>query len=90
MDGNGRWAVRRGRIRLQGHPAGAEAVRRTVQVALELDLPWLTLFAFSCENWKRPAAEADALMALFGEYLLSEAAECAAKGVRFEQVPRMS
>ncbi len=88
MDGNGRWAVRRGHIRLQGHLAGAEAVRRTVKAALELDLRWLTLFAFSCENWKRPGAEVDALMALFGEYLLSEADECAARGVRLHVVGR--
>lgn len=88
MDGNGRWAVRHGRVRAQGHLAGAEAVRRTVKAALQLDVPWLTLYAFSCENWKRPGAEVDALMALFGEYLLSEADGCAERGVRLRVIGR--
>ena len=88
MDGNGRWAVRRGRLRVQGHLAGAEAVRRTVKAALELEVSWLTLFAFSCENWKRPGAEVDALMALFGEYLLNEADGCAEQGVRLRIIGR--
>ena len=88
MDGNGRWAVRRGRIRVQGHLAGAEAVRRTVKAAIELQIPWLTLFAFSCENWKRPGAEVDALMALFGEYLTAEADGCAQQGVRLRIIGR--
>ncbi len=88
MDGNGRWAVRRGRKRVQGHLAGAEAVRRTIQAALELEVGWLTLFAFSCENWKRPGLEVEALMALFGEYLDGEAASCAEQGVRLRIIGR--
>ena len=87
MDGNGRWAVRR-RLRVQGHLAGAEAVRRTVRAALDLKIPWLTLFAFSCENWKRPGHEVDALMALFGEYLRAEADGCADAGVRLRVIGR--
>ncbi|MBI1357144.1 MAG: di-trans,poly-cis-decaprenylcistransferase [Acidobacteria bacterium] len=88
MDGNGRWAVQRGRMRVQGHLAGADAVRRTVRAALALEIPWLTLFAFSCENWKRPAQEVDALMTLFGRYLRGEAEGCAAEGVRLRVIGR--
>jgi undecaprenyl diphosphate synthase len=88
MDGNGRWAESRGWPRIRGHLAGAEAVRRTVRGALERGLPWLTLYAFSCENWRRPRSEVDALMALFSRYLESEAGECADKGIRLTVVGR--
>ncbi|MCB1020244.1 MAG: di-trans,poly-cis-decaprenylcistransferase, partial [Acidobacteria bacterium] len=82
MDGNGRWAEQRGQARVRGHLAGAEAVRRTVTAAAEMGLEWLTLYAFSCENWRRPRAEVDALMGLFGRYLRAESALCREKGIR--------
>jgi undecaprenyl diphosphate synthase len=88
MDGNGRWAEARGLARIRGHLAGAEAVRRTVTAAAERGLPCLTLYAFSCENWRRPRPEVDALMALFGRYLAAESIECARKGVRLSVVGR--
>src|SRR2546430_3391935 len=61
MDGNGRWATRRGLPRVAGHRAGAEAVRRTVEAAPGLGVAALTLYAFSADNWKRPATEVAAL-----------------------------
>ncbi|HKX07932.1 MAG TPA: undecaprenyl diphosphate synthase family protein, partial [Stellaceae bacterium] len=59
MDGNGRWAQARGLPRIAGHRRGGDAVRRTVRAAGELGIRYLTLFGFSSENWKRPAAEVD-------------------------------
>jgi len=64
MDGNGRWALSRGLSRLAGHSRGVEALRRAVASAVELGLEYLTVFAFSSENWERPAAEVDGLMGL--------------------------
>ena len=64
MDGNGRWAKARGMPRIAGHRRGAEAARRTVIAAAELGVRYLTLFGFSSENWKRPSAEIQDLMAL--------------------------
>ena len=75
MDGNGRWAARRQMRRDQGHRAGAEAVRRTVRAARELGLPALTLFAFSEQNWGRPAAEVSRLMELLAAFLRDEVPE---------------
>lgn len=69
MDGNGRWAKKRHMPRALGHREGAEAVRRTVTACVELGIPCLTLFAFSSENWKRPADEVDDLMWLLRTYL---------------------
>ena len=68
MDGNGRWAQGRGHARTVGHRAGGEAVRRTVEAALDLGVATLTLYAFSADNWKRPRSETDALMTLFAAY----------------------
>ncbi len=82
MDGNGRWAKARGLPRTVGHQRGAEAVRRTVRGAAELGIEYLTLFGFSSENWKRPAAEIDDLMGLLRLYLRSEIAELDRNGVR--------
>lgn len=65
MDGNGRWAERRGKPRVWGHKKGVEAVRRSVSFCRELGIPSLTLFAFSSENWRRPADEVGTLMQLF-------------------------
>ena len=62
MDGNGRWAKKRLLPRVVGHARGVEAVRRTVKACLELKIPYLTLFAFSSENWRRPAKEVDFLL----------------------------
>ena len=72
MDGNGRWAEQRGLPRWKGHEAGARAVRRTVEAACRLDIPVLTLFAFSSENWKRPQHEVQTLFRLFLCYLRDE------------------
>ena len=88
MDGNGRWAEARGLPRVRGHAAGAEAVRRTVTAAVERELPYLTLYAFSCENWRRPRPEVDALMGLFSRYLASETLECARQGIRLSVIGR--
>jgi undecaprenyl diphosphate synthase len=82
MDGNGRWATSRGLPRIAGHRRGAEAVRRTVNAAAELGIPYLTLFGFSSENWKRPLAEVDDLMGLLRHYLRGEIAELHRNGVK--------
>jgi undecaprenyl diphosphate synthase len=82
MDGNGRWGTRQGLTRAEGHTAGAEAVRRTVDAALEFGVTTLTLFAFSSANWTRPQAEVEALMRLFREYLTSDAARLAESGAK--------
>jgi undecaprenyl diphosphate synthase len=81
MDGNGRWATGRSLPRPQGHHAGMKAVREAVEGALAAGVEVLTLFAFSQENWQRPADEIDALMALLEEYIAQEAAELRAQGV---------
>ncbi|RMF39671.1 MAG: isoprenyl transferase [Alphaproteobacteria bacterium] len=82
MDGNGRWAARRGLPRLNGHKAGADAVRAVVESCPDLGIRYLTLFAFSTENWRRPREEVSGLMTLFRRYLRKESAELVAKGVR--------
>ena len=81
MDGNGRWARARGLPRIAGHRAGAEAVRRTIKACRELGVRHLTLFAFSSENWKRPADEVDDLMGLLRFYIRKEIDELNAQGV---------
>jgi undecaprenyl diphosphate synthase len=88
MDGNGRWAAARGWPRLAGHRAGAEAVRRTVEAARSLGVGTLTLYAFSSDNWRRPAEETSALMALFEERLKTEAARCVENGMRLNVIGR--
>jgi len=88
MDGNGRWANRRGLPRAAGHRAGAAAVRRTVEAAPDLGISTLTLYAFSEDNWSRPAREVSALMKLLGRYLTQEADRCVANGVRLEAIGR--
>lgn len=82
MDGNGRWARRRGLPRVAGHRAGRHAVRRTVRACGELGVPFLTLYTFSHENWKRPAAEVGALWSFLEETLAAEQDELAAQNVR--------
>jgi undecaprenyl diphosphate synthase len=86
MDGNGRWAQARGLPRIAGHRQGAEAVRRAVRAAAELGIPYLTLFGFSSENWKRPLAEIDDLMGLLRHYLRGEIAELHRNGVRLRVI----
>ena len=88
MDGNGRWATRRGRPRLAGHRAGAAAVRRTIEAAAGLGIDVLTLYAFSGDNWSRPKAEVDGLMALFTRYLKGETATFVKNGIRLSIIGR--
>jgi undecaprenyl diphosphate synthase len=88
MDGNGRWAARRGWPRLAGHRAGVETVRRLVDAAPSMGIGTLTLYAFSSDNWGRPAPEVSGLMRLFRQYLRREPAELARRGVRLQVIGR--
>jgi undecaprenyl diphosphate synthase len=88
MDGNGRWATRQGLPRGAGHREGASAVRRVVEAAPDTGVGILTLFAFSSDNWRRPAVEVAWLMRLFREHLRGETARCVANGVRLEIIGR--
>ena len=81
MDGNGRWAAARGLPRVAGHRAGVEAVRRCVRLAIEAGVGCLTLYAFSSENWRRPAAEVLDLTGLLRHFLRAEIAELHQRGV---------
>ena len=87
MDGTGRWARARGRPREFGHRAGMHAVREAVEGAIEAGIEVLTLFAFSQENWQRPAGEVSALMALLELYIRRERRELKAKGVEVRRGP---
>jgi undecaprenyl diphosphate synthase len=88
MDGNGRWALSRGLPRIAGHAAGVEAARRVVEAAPDAGISILTLFAFSSDNWRRPADEVAALMRLLAEYLEKETPRCIENGVRLEVIGR--
>jgi undecaprenyl diphosphate synthase len=88
MDGNGRWANARGLPRIAGHRTGADAVRRTIEAAPGMGISILTLYAFSADNWRRPAREVAALMKLLGHYLVRETDRCIANGVRLEAIGR--
>jgi undecaprenyl diphosphate synthase len=88
MDGNGRWATARGLPRTAGHLRGADAVRRTVEAAPDLGVGTLTLYAFSGDNWKRPAAEVQTLLRLFARHLRSETSTLATRGVRLSVIGR--
>jgi undecaprenyl diphosphate synthase len=90
MDGNGRWAKARGLPRIAGHRRGAEAARRAVTAASELGIPYLTLFGFSSENWKRPTAEIQDLMSLLRHYLYGEIAELHRNGVRLKVIGQLA
>ncbi|MEM6941746.1 MAG: polyprenyl diphosphate synthase [Pseudomonadota bacterium] len=82
MDGNGRWATQRGRPRLFGHHAGAKRVREVVEACPETGVKYLTIFAFSTENWKRTQVEVAGLMNLFRRYITRETHQLIEKGVR--------
>jgi undecaprenyl diphosphate synthase len=82
MDGNGRWATARGWPRLVGHRRGAERVRTIVEAAPDLGIRYLTLYAFSTENWKRSTEEVIGLMTIFARYIQSEAERLSTEGVR--------
>ncbi|KRQ12878.1 MULTISPECIES: di-trans,poly-cis-decaprenylcistransferase [Bradyrhizobium] len=88
MDGNGRWATRRGLSRLRGHEAGVEAIRRIVEAAPDQGVGTLTLYAFSSDNWRRPKAEVAALMGLLRFYLANEIAALVRNGVRLTVIGR--
>ncbi|WP_315735481.1 MULTISPECIES: di-trans,poly-cis-decaprenylcistransferase [unclassified Bradyrhizobium] len=88
MDGNGRWATRKGLSRLRGHEAGVEAIRRVVEAAPDQGIGTLTLYAFSSDNWRRPRAEVAALMALLRVYLASEVESLVRNGVRLTVIGR--
>ena len=88
MDGNGRWATRRGLPRAVGHRAGVRALTRVVEAAPALGIGNLTVFAFSADNWRRPTEEVDALMGLLGSYLRDETERHARKGTRLSFIGR--
>ena len=88
MDGNGRWAARQGLSRYRGHTAGARAVRVCVRAAPDLGVRVLTLYAFSANNWQRPAREVSVLMRLFERHLRDEMDECVQNGVRVQVIGR--
>ena len=88
MDGNGRWAKRRGLPRIAGHHAGVAAVRRVVERAPEVGISRLTLYAFSSDNWRRPAAEVEGIFRLLRTFLRLETARLRQHGVRLEVIGR--
>ena len=86
MDGNGRWAAQRGWTRIKGHKAGVQAVEHILEAASDAGIRHLSLYAFSTENWKRPALEVGALMALLRMYLRMFVPKLAKKGIRFHHL----
>ena len=88
MDGNGRWARRRALPVAAGHRAGTRALRRTVEAAIDLGVETLVVYAFSTENWSRPAGEVDSLMDIFGETIERELPDLARQGVRTRFIGR--
>ncbi len=86
MDGNGRWAKARGLPRLAGHRAGTKALRRMIEACIEFEIPYLTIYAFSTENWKRPAHEVRGLMFLLEEVIERQLDELDQAGVRIRHV----
>jgi len=89
-DGNGRWAEGRGLPRVAGYRDGAEIVREIVRGSHELGIQWLTFYAFSTENWKRPSEEIDAIMAHLEEYIVRDADELVRNGIRVDAIGRLS
>lgn len=90
MDGNGRWAQQRGLPRLAGHEQGSKSIRECVEAAIESGVEVLTLYAFSSENWKRPAPEVQGLMLLLERFLDEKVREMQAEGVRLQAIGRIS
>ena len=90
MDGNGRWAKERGLPRRAGHRAGADAVQTTVEACSDLGIEFLTLYAFSSENWKRPKTEVKALMSLLERFLKEKTGEMHKKNVRLQAIGRLN
>ena len=90
MDGNGRWAQRRGLPRLAGHEQGAKSIRECVDAAIEAGVEYLTLYAFSSENWKRPPAEVQGLMKLLERFLEDKLREMLKEGVRLQAIGRLA
>ena len=88
MDGNGRWAGQRHLPRVEGHRAGTRAVREVIETSARVGLKYITLYAFSVENWKRPAAEVTTLMALLKRYLRSELDMLSSNNIRFSVIGR--
>ena len=88
MDGNGRWARQRGLPRLAGHRAGVESIRRVLRGSVEFGVKMLTIYAFSTENWKRPAAEVDGLLGLFARVIDRELDELHREGVQLRCIGR--
>jgi undecaprenyl diphosphate synthase len=86
MDGNGRWAAQRGLPRIAGHRAGVDAVRSVVEECARLQIPYLTLFAFSTENWRRPKEEVGALMVLLDQFLKRELSTLMKNNVRLNTI----
>jgi undecaprenyl diphosphate synthase len=86
MDGNGRWAAARGLPRLAGHRAGVEALKRIADAAPDLGIGILTVYAFSSDNWKRPAVEVAGLMRLLRMYMRREKDHCVANGIRIQAI----
>lgn len=89
MDGNGRWAKKKALNRIRGHEEGAESVRDITRASRRIGISWLTLYAFSEENWKRPRHEIDALMNLLKRFLKSELDEMLENGIRFHTIGRI-
>ncbi|HRH40424.1 MAG TPA: isoprenyl transferase [Pyrinomonadaceae bacterium] len=89
MDGNGRWAKQRHQPRIFGHKAGAESVRALLDTSVRLELKSLTLYAFSTENWKRPADEVGALFKMLVHYIRQEIAEVNRQNIRFQAIGRI-
>ena len=86
MDGNGRWAVTRGLSRSEGHRAGTENVRRTIEAFARVGVEYLTIYAFSTENWDRPAVEVDALISIFRDVIGPESEKLHREGVRIRHL----
>ena len=90
MDGNGRWARKRAMNRVRGHEEGTESVRVVVRTSRNIGIKWLTLYAFSEENWKRTRYEVDALMFILKRFLKSELNEMMENGIRFQTIGRIN
>jgi len=89
MDGNGRWALARGLPRMAGHRAGTENLRRVIEACIEFGIKYLTIYAFSTENWRRPSEEVQGLMRIFENVIDSEIQELHDQGVRLRHIGRL-